>query len=179
MRRARILVDGGVGWALSAGLAQEGFQVADAGVHLAVLAVLDPGRLAATAFVDGGLEVWRARCDAVLLAARQAIETARASLAVEGGVIAVLVPAEGMTGAAGLTAYLAAAEGVRALVKSLGQAWAPDGVRINCIALEAHVLHHDPNALRRAATPLATQLLSDGHPLSGTTLVAGGGVMAP
>ncbi|MDB5429826.1 MAG: hypothetical protein JWP35_942 [Caulobacter sp.] len=179
MKRARVIGDGNLAWTLSAGLAQEGFQMGgDAGAVLALVVVLDHGRLIPMSLVEGGIAAWRERFDLTLAAARRDIEAARASLAGEGA-IAVLVPVEGMTGAAGLTAYLAAVEGVRALVKSLGQAWAADGVRINCIALEAHVLHNDPNALRRVAIPLAAQLLSAGHPLSGTTLVAGGGVMAP
>lgn len=79
-------------------------------------------------------EDWSRRCDAPLAWALAAAKEARSALAVTGGRIVFVVPSFGLTGAAGLVAEAAAAEGVRSLSKSAARQWGADGITTACVA---------------------------------------------
>lgn len=176
MTRTLILGGGDAAASLAQALNADGLAGDSDAVDLVVIPVLDPLRLAAASLADDDLSAWRSRCEGPLSSVRDGLQEAYRRLRPQGGVVVVVVPTLCMTGAAGLTAYAAAAEGARALAKAVARAWAVDGIRVNCVAVEAAALHGDAETFRLSVAPLVALLASgDAKGLAGATLVADGG----
>lgn len=99
----------------------------DAHVHVADLGAFDERPLAET-----DEAAWAARAEEPIWTAFRCFQKAYA----EGArAIVAVVPSIALTGASGLAAEAAAAEGIRQLVKSAARAWGREGVRVNCVTL--------------------------------------------
>jgi len=150
-----------------------------------------------TTVIDTTPEQWTAICEDSMAAAFHVTQAAHRVLAASAhGRLVFVVPTIGMAGAFGLAPSSAAAESLRALTKSVAKQWGKYGITVNTIAVgPQHVIAGDVGrevadgvslavpAMGRAgdaATDLAPliSLLSrdDAHFLTGTTLVADGGV---
>jgi NAD(P)-dependent dehydrogenase (short-subunit alcohol dehydrogenase family) len=150
-----------------------------------------------TTVVETTTEQWVATCEDSMTAAFHLTQAAHRVLRASAhGRLVFVVPTIGMAGAFGLAGSAAAAESLRALTKSVAKQWGKYGITVNAIAVgPQHVI---AGAMGRevaegvslavpamggpgdAATDLAplVSLLSsnDAHFLTGTTLVADGGV---
>ena len=152
---------------------------------------------ARTTVVETTTDQWVAMCEDSMTAAFHVTQAAHRVLSAgEHGRLVFVVPTIGMAGAFGLAASAAAAESLRALTKSVAKQWGKYGVTVNTIAVgPQHVIAGDigrevaegvslavpaMGSAGDAATDLAPliSLLSqdDAHFLTGTTLVADGGV---
>ena len=150
-----------------------------------------------TTVVETTTDQWVAMCEDSMAAAFHLTQAAHPVLAAsEHGRLVFVVPTIGMAGAFGLAASAAAAESLRALTKSVAKQWGKYGITVNTIAVgPQHVIAGDVGrdvaegvslavpamgSPGDAATDLAPliSLLSrdDAHFLTGTTLVADGGV---
>jgi 3-oxoacyl-[acyl-carrier protein] reductase len=103
----------------------------DAVVHTAVDPVAFERR--ALAHVDDAHfeAVWEGTMEATLWV----MQAAYRAFAGRGGRIVVTIPTLAMSGAPGLVAYAAAAEGQRMLSKSAARQWGADGITVNCLAV--------------------------------------------
>jgi 3-oxoacyl-[acyl-carrier protein] reductase len=86
-----------------------------------------------------------------------------------------------MTGAAGVAAWAAAAEGYRSLTKAAARAWGADGVAVQCVLVPMGIDRPglQPPALSTAPVlaPILAALLDERlDALTGLTLSADGGV---
>lgn len=145
----------------------------------AIIIPLEPGVDRDAGFADLGDAAWQADCEMPLRRARRALQAAHRVLNGRGGRILFVVPTAALTGAGGSVAAAAAAEGVRALGKSAAQAWRDEGVSVNFIAGDAAMLRDDAT-LRHEVVPLIALMLQCPPLVTGSTLVADGGVaMAP
>ncbi len=150
-----------------------------------------------TSVVETTTEQWDAMCEDSMTAAFHVTQAAHRVLAAsEHGRLVFVVPTIGMAGAFGLAASAASAESLRALTKSVAKQWGKYGITVNTIAVgPQHVIAGEigrevaegvslavpaMGSAGDAATDLAPliSLLSrdDAHFLTGTTLVADGGV---
>jgi 3-oxoacyl-[acyl-carrier protein] reductase len=90
---------------------------------------------------------------------REAVACFQAALDVlqtgAAGAIVALLPTLAMNGAAGLTGWSTAAEGLRSLVKVTARELAPRGITVNAVALPAHVLAGVGESLNRPGLPPA------------------------
>jgi NAD(P)-dependent dehydrogenase (short-subunit alcohol dehydrogenase family) len=150
-----------------------------------------------TTVVDTTAEQWVATCEDSMTAAFHVTQAShRVLTAAEKGRLVFVVSTIGMAGAYGLAASAAAAESLRALTKSVAKQWGKYGITVNTIAVgPQHVVDGDVGrevaegvsltvpamgSAGDAATDLAplVSLLGrdDAHFLTGTTLVADGGV---
>jgi NAD(P)-dependent dehydrogenase (short-subunit alcohol dehydrogenase family) len=150
-----------------------------------------------TTVVDTTTDQWIAMCEDSMAAAFHLTQAAHPVLAAsEHGRLVFVVPTIGMAGAFGLAASAASAESLRALTKSVAKQWGKYGITVNTIAVgPQHVIAGDigrevaegvslavpaMGSAGDAATDLAplVSLLSrdDAHFLTGTTLIADGGV---
>ena len=105
----------------------------DAVVHV----VTDPDALAEHPVAAMDAREWNRRCDAVLERAIDAAQDAYQRMRDEGGRLVFVVPAFGLTGAAGLAPVAAAAEGVRSLSKTAARQWGKHGITTACLARRA------------------------------------------
>jgi NAD(P)-dependent dehydrogenase (short-subunit alcohol dehydrogenase family) len=150
-----------------------------------------------TTVVDTTTDQWIAMCEDSMTAAFHVTQAAHRVLSAGAhGRLVFVVPTIGMAGAFGLAASAASAESLRALTKSVAKQWGKYGITVNTIAVgPQHVIAGDVGrevaegvslavpamgSAGDAATDLAPliSLLSqdDAHFLTGTTLVADGGV---
>ena len=150
-----------------------------------------------TTVVETTTDQWAAMCEDSMTAAFHVTQAAHRVLSVgEHGRLVYVVPTIGMAGAFGLAASAAAAESLRALTKSVAKQWGKYGITVNAVAVgPQHAIAGDVGrevaegvslavpamgGPGDAATDLAPliSLLSrdDAHFLTGTTLVADGGV---
>jgi NAD(P)-dependent dehydrogenase (short-subunit alcohol dehydrogenase family) len=150
-----------------------------------------------TTVVETSTERWAARCEDSMTAAFHVTQASHRVLTAAGnGRLVFVVSTLGMAGAFGLAASAAASESVRALTKSVAKQWGKYGVTVNAIAVgPQHVVEGDlgrevaegvsltvpaMGSAGDVATDLAplVSLLGrdDAHFLTGTTLVADGGV---
>ncbi len=164
----------------------------DAFVH----ALVDPSSFEVvelTAVDDARWEVvWELTMRRALFGA----QAARSQMGDEGGRVVFVVPTLAMSGAAGLAAYAAAAEGTRLLAKSAARQWGPARITVNCVAVAPELLGaaafaSDPGlappALGGSGEPesdigpiVAFLLAESAHFVTGATICADGGVwMAP
>jgi NAD(P)-dependent dehydrogenase (short-subunit alcohol dehydrogenase family) len=74
----------------------------------------------------------------------------------ESGAIVALLPTIAMNGAAGLTAWSTASEGLRSLVKVSSREFSKRGITVNALALPAAVLAGVTPSLNRPGLPAAT-----------------------
>lgn len=152
---------------------------------------------ARTTVVDSTPDQWAAMCEDSMTAAFHVTQASHRVLAGgEQGRLVFVVSTIGMAGAFGLAASAAAAESLRALTKSVAKQWGKYGITVNAIAVgPQHVIEGDlgrevaegvslavpaMGSAGDVATDLAplVSLLGrdDAHFLTGTTLVADGGV---
>jgi NAD(P)-dependent dehydrogenase (short-subunit alcohol dehydrogenase family) len=150
-----------------------------------------------TTVMDTTTEQWAAMCEDSMAAAFHLTQAAHRVLSASAhGRLVFVVPTIGMAGAFGLAASSAAAESLRTLTKSVAKQWGKYGITVNAIAVgPQHVIAGDlgrevaegvslavpaMGSAGNATTDLAplVSLLSrdDAHFLTGTTLVADGGV---
>jgi 3-oxoacyl-[acyl-carrier protein] reductase len=160
----------------------------------AAVIVADPCPQPANAATLSG-EDWHRLVDESMWRTLTALQQARARFAA-GGRIVVVVPTIGMAGAAGLVAYTAAIEGIRAMVKSAARQWASQGIGVNLVAVPLSMLSDDGAAeaghltaaavtddstlMHTVAESVKFLLRPDLDHLAGETIVAdGGSVMLP
>ena len=150
-----------------------------------------------TTVVETTTDQWAAMCEDSMTAAFHVTQAAHRVLsAAEHGRLVFVVPTIGMAGAFGLAASAAAAESLRALTKSVAKQWGKYGITVNTIAVgPQHVIAGDvgrevaegvslavpamggPGDAATDLAPLISLLgRNDAHFLTGTTLVADGGV---
>jgi NAD(P)-dependent dehydrogenase (short-subunit alcohol dehydrogenase family) len=86
-------------------------------------------------FDQTGEDAWIEEAETPIWRAMVLFQAAYASFGERGGSIVAVLPASAVTGAAGLVAFSAAAEGIRQLVKSAARAWGRQGTRVNCVLL--------------------------------------------
>ena len=152
---------------------------------------------ARTMVIDTTPDQWGAMCEDSMTAAFHVTQASHRVLsAVDQGRLVFVVSTIGMAGAFGLAASAAASESLRALTKSVAKQWGKYGITVNAIAVgPQHVIEGEVGrevaegvslavpamgSAGDAATDLAplVSLLGrdDAHFLTGTTLVADGGV---
>ena len=150
-----------------------------------------------TTVVESTTDQWIAMCEDSMAAAFHLTQAAHRVLAASAhGRLVFVVPTIGMAGAFGLAASAAAAESLRALTKSVAKQWGKYDITVNAIAVgPQHVIAGDVGrevaegvslavpamgSPGDAATDLAPLIAlisrNDAHFLTGTTLVADGGV---
>lgn len=147
--------------------------------------------------VETTTDQWVAMCEDSMAAAFHITQAAHRVLSASNqGRLVFVVPTIGMAGAFGLAASAAAAESLRALTKSVAKQWGKYSITVNTIAVgPQHVIAGDfgrevaegvslavpaMGSAGDAATDLAPLISllgrDDAHFLTGTTLVADGGV---
>jgi len=147
--------------------------------------------------VETTTDQWVAMCEDSMAAAFHITQAAHRVLSVsDHGRLVFVVPTIGMAGAFGLAASAAAAESLRTLTKSVAKQWGKYAITVNTIAVgPQHVIAGDVGrevaegvslavpamgSAGDAATDLAPLISllcrDDAHFLTGTTLVADGGV---
>lgn len=169
--------------------------VAEVGVpHALVHAAVEPAGLEPMPLIDVDDERWWSVWEGTMRSSLWLCQAVHPHLVGNDGRVVFLTPTLSMSGAAGLVALSAAAEGQRLLAKSAARQWGVDGITVNCVAPAPELLGLDAGemalsapALGRAGDPAADLgpivafLCSAGsHFLTGATLSADGGVwMAP
>ena len=150
-----------------------------------------------TTVVETTTEQWIAICEDSMTAAFHVTQAAHGALAGRGhGRLVFVVPTIGMAGAFGLAASAASAESLRALTKSVAKQWGKYAITVNVIAVgPQHVIAGDigrevaegvslavpamgsAGDVATDVAPLVSLLsMDEAHFLTGTTLVADGGV---
>lgn len=139
---------------------------------------------------------WEDGCEFLMWEALSAFRCAYPALARSEGRIVAVVPTFAMSGAPGFAPAAAAAEGVRALVKGAAKQWGSAGITVNTIAVDAQQVIAGEQGRRASESvalaaptlgsagdpeadlaPLIVSLVgADAHFLTGSTLVADGGV---
>ncbi|MDQ3145601.1 MAG: SDR family oxidoreductase, partial [Actinomycetota bacterium] len=107
------------------------FGPVDALVH----AWVEPEAVEPVAFADIDDERFEAVWEATMRGTRWWLQAAQAAMAGRGGRIVVVISTAALSGAAGLVAYTAAAEGQRLLAKSAARQWGAEGIAVNCLAV--------------------------------------------
>jgi NAD(P)-dependent dehydrogenase (short-subunit alcohol dehydrogenase family) len=74
----------------------------------------------------------------------------------ESGALVAILPTIAMNGAAGLTAWSTASEGLRSLVKVASREFSKRGITVNAVTLPAAVLAGSATSLNRPGLPAAT-----------------------
>ncbi len=128
---------------------------------------------------------------------REAVACFQAALDVlETGALVAVLPTNALNGAAGLTGWATAAEGLRSLVKVTARELAPRGITVNAVAAPAQTLARTPESLNRPGLPPARLAVSTdpftdiagvvaalGTPawraVTGATIAVDGGVWMP
>jgi 3-oxoacyl-[acyl-carrier protein] reductase len=163
-----------------------------------VHAHLDAGTLASDPLAGIDDDTWDERCESQV---RHAIHVFQAAFDVFGpGAptgwaprrLVAVVPTIAILGAPGLVPLATAVEGIRALVKSTGRQWGPNGITANCVAipLEASAegaptgpvvatpsLPPTADPVEDAADAVAALLGPAGAVLNGQTLIADRGTV--
>jgi 3-oxoacyl-[acyl-carrier protein] reductase len=178
-----------VGAAVVAGLTGSGFAVRtvsdDDPIPGETGAVIDAGPLreplTVGELVSLSQEEWAAVAEAPLRRALHVLQRAHQSLRGNGGRIVVLLPSLVMTGAAGVAAASAAAEGYRSLAKAAARAWGAERIAIQCVLVPTDINRPglQPPALQSApdlASVLAALLDPRLDLVTGLTLAADGGI---
>ncbi|HVT20575.1 MAG TPA: hypothetical protein VHE57_04225 [Mycobacteriales bacterium] len=178
-----------VGAGLVTGLARTGFDVTavDDGAPLptSTSVVIDAGPLRAPSTTGDLAELdpaaWTRAAEDPMRRALHVLQAAHRCLTEHGGRIVVLLPSLVMTGAAGVAAWAAAAEGYRSLAKAAARAWGAERIAIQCLLVPTGTDRPglQPPARGEApevATVLAALLDQRLDALTGVTLAADGGV---
>lgn len=154
----------------------------DAVVHAAIpQSALEP-----VPFAELSSQQWKLACEQLLRTTLFVLQAAHTHLRHRGGHIVLVTPTLALTGAAGLAAYSAAAEGQRGLGKSAARQWGKLGITVNFLAPSVggdEVLTTADRALASADDagadlgPVVSFLASDSARfVTGQTLVVDGGV---
>lgn len=189
-RVAAVVGDGALAEQLAGELASEGADVRRAldRLHrLDSLVDVSVPPAVATPFDAMGVDQWIAECEAPMLATLDLLRRAFPLLRASGrGRVVLVTPTIALTGAAGLAAGAAGAEGRRALGKSAARRWGRFGITVNFLApgtVEAddRLTIADPALDGEGAPgPAATLLAGDGAgAFTGQTIVVDGGVWMP
>lgn len=147
--------------------------------------------------VDQPLDAWVRTCEEPMTVAFHLTQAAHRPLAASGrGRFVYVIPTIGMAGAAQFAGAAAAAESVRSLTKGVAKQWGPDGITVNCLAVSPEQVYPGPvGASLAEQVSLAAAALGgpgdaaadiapvvsllgddDAHFVTGSTLVADGGV---
>jgi 3-oxoacyl-[acyl-carrier protein] reductase len=116
------------------------------------------------------LAEWDYQCERPLRDALHVCQQAYEWFAGRGGRIVFVAPAFSLVGAAGHTALTAAADGVRALMRSASRQWAADGITLNTVAIASDATADFGPLLAFLAGP-------GGATVAGGTFVVDGGVV--
>ncbi|WP_181008322.1 SDR family oxidoreductase [Sphingomonas montanisoli] len=199
---------GAVAAELSAGLEASGARVAviDPGatddvsaalgalgkVDALVWAWVDPRSGRPTKIHKMSAEDWAAIAEAPLHHILAFFKAGYDALRERGGAVILLEPSLAMTGAAGLVAWAAAAEGQRSIAKAVARKWGALGITVNSLAVPGALLADEQEAdlerpglpamslaspdLRNDIAPLVASLLTPAwRSVTGTTISADGG----
>lgn len=122
---------------------------------------------------------WRTLAEDPLQRVRTALQVASTLLRAPGGVLVLVLADFGMGGVAGFTAQSMAAEGARALGKSVARAWLSRGLRVNSLALSAAQIRGARDAKPRPSLDAVARLIllmADADAcITGNTVIADGG----
>ncbi|HWC36156.1 MAG TPA: SDR family oxidoreductase [Mycobacteriales bacterium] len=188
-----------VGAAIVDELTATGFSVAALADHEpmppATAAVIDAGPLREPTVVGDLVSLaaadWRQEAEVPLRRARLVLQAAHRCLQDAGGRVVVLLPSVVMTGAAGVAAWAAAAEGYRSLTKAAARAWGADRISIQCVVvpvslcggsvadrpgLQPPALGRTPGPRADIAPAIAALLDPRFDAVTGSTLAIDGGV---
>jgi NAD(P)-dependent dehydrogenase (short-subunit alcohol dehydrogenase family) len=159
-----------------------------------VHAAYPPGAFELRRLEDGDDEWWERIWESGMRAAVACLQAAHRHMSGRDSRIVLVTPTVAMSGAGGMAAGAALAEGERLLAKSAARQWGSEGIRVNCVAASASAAGGAPGgdlALADAALtggdpvddigPAVVFLSSSGSRyLTGATLCLDGGVwMAP
>jgi 3-oxoacyl-[acyl-carrier protein] reductase len=148
------------------------------------------------ALVDLDVDGWDERCEGIVRSTLLVFQAAHRRLT-RGGAVVLVLPSISLTGAAGLSAWSAAAEAQRVMAKVAARRWGSCGITVNVVSVPPTLLVEAPDpelaALNRtkappalggdaaspdAAADLVCLLTSpDARTLTGSTLVADGGLL--
>ena len=174
-RTIRLTGDDG---SLAAGLAAHGARLDD-DADVAVHVVTTKAALVETPLTSTSPGEWAARCDRLILDAIAAAQEAH-----KRGMsrLIFVVPALGITGAAGLVPLATAGEAVRSLAKTAARQWGPDGLTVTSIAVNVGGPVTAPPALdapteSEVAGVVALLAHELAEPITGATVVVDGGVV--
>ena len=92
-----------------------------------------------TPLVDLTTGAWVAACEDPMVGALHLLQACRPHLG-SGGRVVHVVPTSAMGGAPGFAATATAAEGIRALNKSVARQWGPDGITTTVVAVAPELL---------------------------------------
>lgn len=149
----------------------------------------------ATAFIDAGplrqppvgelvaldAATWVSAAEDPMRRALHVLQRAHGCLRDGGGRVVVLLPSLVMSGAAGVAAWAAAAEGYRSLAKAAARAWGDEGIAVQCVLVPTGIDRPglQPPALSRVPelAPVVAALLDARlDAVTGLTLAVDGGV---
>jgi 3-oxoacyl-[acyl-carrier protein] reductase len=155
----------------------------DAVVH----ALLDPVGLAPTELADVDDARFEAVWERGMRAAISCCQSAFRAFMGAGGRIVFVLPTVAMSGASGLAALCALAEGERLLAKSAARQWGAAGITVNCLAVGGAGFEGDAISLAPAAlasvdvgAALVGLLAAEFGSVTGATICADGGIwMSP
>jgi 3-oxoacyl-[acyl-carrier protein] reductase len=177
-----------IGAAVVAGLTEAGFTVLlvndEDPLPAEARSVVDAGPLreppATGDLVGLDADGWLEAAEVPMRRALHVLQAAHRSLR-GGGRIVVLLPSLVMTGAAGVAASAAAAEGYRSLAKAAARAWGADSIAIQCLLVPVGTNRPglQPPALNTVPelAPVLTALLDERlDALTGQTIAVDGGV---
>ena len=108
-----------------------------------------------TPLVEQDAAQWDAGASQPLREAVACFQAAQQVLGAAGAIVALL-PTIAMNGAAGLTAWTTASEGLRSLVKVASREFSKRGITVNAMTLPATVLAGSTISLNRPGLPAAT-----------------------
>ena len=166
------------------------------GLDAVVWARTPPGAGMARLFDDLTSDEWGRVAERPLHDLLHFLQIAHRLLAA-GGRIVVVVPTLALTGSPGHTAWATAAEGQRTFVKLAARAFGPDGITVNCVAIDAAALFSDGREINRAGLPsraltnrnpslrddvagaIASFIADDAGGVTGATVAVDGGVWMP
>jgi len=122
---------------IAAGLQELGASVGgasdDLGAIDAVAHVMSADGIVDRPLVETDRDAWDRGAEAPIRETLAVLQGAFPELSESGGAIVLVVPTIALTGAPGLVALAAAAEGIRLLGKSAARAWGVHGIRVNTI----------------------------------------------
>jgi NAD(P)-dependent dehydrogenase (short-subunit alcohol dehydrogenase family) len=184
------------GWSVDCGPPSAALPL-DPPLDLLVHSWVDPAALQERSVADTPEDVWTAAAEGSLRAAIDVAQRAFPALRASGhGRIVYVVPTIGSAGAAGFSAYCAAAEGLRALAKSLAKQWGKYAITANSLLVAPQLVVAGETGERLAAgvsiavpalggpadpatdlAPVVALLASDdAHYATGSTLSLDGGL---
>lgn len=188
-RRIRVVGSGSAGRWVADGLRARGADIVDDGpIDALVFAPWDRAVMVATPFedlTDDDFDLaWQRTMDDAIAACIEA----RTSFGGAGGAIVLTFPTTALVGGARFVHWAAAAEGVHILARSVARQWGPEGIAVNALAIDPHLVLDDadqagPVSIATPANPgadpievIAMLTSPVARHLAGQTLTVDGGL---